>query len=153
MAWWLVKTEPETYSIDDLIAEGSTLWEGVRNYQARNYLRGMKVGDQVLIYHSNEDPPRVMGIGKVIGEAEPDPTQFDPRSDYFDEKATRENPRWFAPRIGAGKRFKHPVPIGALREERSLAKMALLQRGSRLSVHPVSEREFRTVVRLGGNVA
>lgn len=148
MAKWLVKSEPDVYSIDDLKREGTTAWSGVRNYQARNFLSGMKKGELVLFHHSSAEPPGVAGICKVVKAAYPDPTQFDRHSKYFDEKASKENPRWFSPALAFVEKFKEIIPLDVLRKHCALQKMVLLQRGSRLSVQPVTEEEFETIVKL-----
>ncbi len=148
MKHWLVKTEPDVYSIDDLKRDKKTEWTGVRNYQARNYLQDMQVGDMVLVYHSNAEPSGVVGIGKVARLAEPDPTQFDKKSEYYEPKATTDNPRWFCPQISFVKKLPAMVSLGDLRENRALEGLLLLQRGSRLSVIPVTERHFKAVVEM-----
>jgi predicted RNA-binding protein with PUA-like domain len=150
MPHWLVKTEPGEYSIDDLQRDKSTAWTQVRNYQARNYLREMKPGDEVLIYHSNAEPSGIVGVGKVKAAARPDPTQFDKKSDYYDPKATAENPRWFAPELSFGRKFRKPVPLEALKREESLEGLQLLQRGSRLSVMSVSPAHFAAIMKIAG---
>jgi predicted RNA-binding protein with PUA-like domain len=150
MKYWLVKTEPETYSIEDLRSDKKTLWTGVRNFQARNYLKVMAPGDEVLIYHSNAKPPGVVGVGRVSAAAIPDPEQFEPGSDYYDSRATRESPKWFSPQIEFVRKLSKLVPLDVLREKPALAKMVLLQKGSRLSVQPVSAAEYGVVVKLGG---
>jgi predicted RNA-binding protein with PUA-like domain len=149
MKYWLVKTEPDVYSIDDLAREGKTLWSGVRNYQARNFLREMKLGDKLLIYHSNAEPPGVAGIGEICQEHIPDPTQFEEGGEYFDPKSTTVNPRWSCPQVGFVKKLPHLVPLQALREEESLKGLLLLQPGTRLSVIPVSEDHFRAIIAMG----
>ena len=149
MAYWLVKTEPEVYSIDDLARDGSTDWTGVRNYQARNFLKEMSVSDKVLVYHSNAEPSGVAGLAKVVGKAKPDKTQFDPKSEYFDGKATKDDPRWFCPEVGFVKKFRRLLPLDELRRSKALAGLLLLQRGSRLSVIPVSEKHFKEILELG----
>lgn len=151
MKYWLCKTEPEVYSIDDLKKDGQTLWDCVRNYQARNYLREMVIGDQILIYHSNAEPPGVVGVATLSKTAVADPTQFDRKSEYFDEKATRDEPRWFSPEFKFKAKFKKLVSLEALRKERELQKMVVLQRGSRLSVQPVTKAEFERVIALGNS--
>ena len=148
MATWLVKTEPSTYSIDDFAREKITYWDGVRNYQARNFLREMKKGEKVLVYHSNAKPPSIVGLAIVDSDAEPDPTQFDKKSKYFDPKATAEEPRWFCPKLRFEKKFSSPLGLDQLREESSLEGMVLLQRGSRLSVQPVKAKEFQRITKL-----
>lgn len=150
MAYWLVKTEPRVYSIDDLKKDKITPWDEVRNYQARNNLREMKKGEQVLIYHSSAEPPAVVGVGKVVIEAYPDPTQFDTRSSYFDPKADKDNPRWFCPDIGFVKKFKKPLALQDIKADKKLQKMVLVQKGSRLSVQPVSRQEFEKIIELAG---
>lgn len=151
MAYWLVKTEPDVYSISDFKREKETLWDGVRNYQARNYLRSMKVGELVLFYHSSCEEVGVAGIGKVIEEAIPEPLQFDKKSDYFDAEATKDTPRWWAPRLECVKAFAKVVPLSVLRVRKDLEKMVVLQRGSRLSVQPVTDVEFQVIVGLAEN--
>ncbi len=149
MAFWLVKSEEDVYSIEQLRAEKVTPWDGVRNYQARNYLRAMKPGDEVLFYHSNADPLAVVGVAKVTKEASADQLQFDKRSEYFDPGSTKENPRWFAPELRFVEKFPAPVSLEDMREMADLNGMALLKRGSRLSVQPVTEKQFKAVVRAG----
>jgi predicted RNA-binding protein with PUA-like domain len=146
---WLVKSEPDVYSIDDLAKDGSTGWEGVRNYQARNTMRDeMKVGDLVLYYHSNADPPGIAGIAKVHGPAIPDPTQFDPQSDYYDEKSPPTAPRWLMTQLAFVERFAALVPLETLKNDKALAGMPLLQKGQRLSVQPVAAPHFAHVLKL-----
>jgi len=149
MRYWLVKTEPEVYSIDDLARDKKTLWTGVRNYQARNFLRSMKRKDAVLIYHSNAEPPGVVGIAEVRAEDRPDPTQFDPSSEYFDPKATEKEPRWFCPEVSLVRKLSRQVSLDQLRGNKSLNGLMLLQKGSRLSVIPVSEQHFRAIISMG----
>jgi predicted RNA-binding protein with PUA-like domain len=149
MNYWLVKTEPDVYSIEDLKRDSYTAWTGVRNYQARNFLTSMKVGERVLIYHSNAKPPGVVGIGVVRSEAQPDETQFDKNGEYYDPKASREKPRWFCPDIEFSEAFSSMVTLDKLREDPALAELLLLQRGSRLSVIPVVERHFKKILKLG----
>lgn len=153
MSHWLVKSESSCYSIDDLRRDRATHWHGVRNYQARNYLRAMKRGDQVLFYHSVEEPIGVAGVAEVTREAYPDPSQFQPNSEYFDAKATRDAPRWFCPDLKFFKKFSTVIELKTLREEPALQKMELLRRGSRLSVQPVTGAEFRAIMRLASQTA
>ena len=149
--YWLMKSEPDVYSIADLKRDKKTYWDGVRNYTARNLMRDkMKVGDGVLYYHSNAKPPGVAGLARVASESYPDPTQFDKRSKYFDEKSTKENPRWFLVDIEYVDTFKELISLGDLRERKDLEGMALLRKGQRLSVQPVSEREWKILCKLGG---
>lgn len=148
MSNWLVKTEPEVYSIEDLQREQRTLWDRVRNYQARNYLREMKIGDRVLIYHSNSEPSGVVGVARVSRLAAADPSQFEKGSEYFDPQSTIEKPRWFAPEFRFEAKFGEMVPITELRGNAKLAKMVLLKRGSRLSVQPVTDAEYNAIIAL-----
>lgn len=149
MAYWLMKSEPEAYSISRLQREKKTLWEGVRNYQARNYMtQAMKVGDLVLFYHSSSDPTGVAGVAKVAGPAVPDPTQFDKKSDFFDEKSTRENPRWSCVTVEFVEAFAHVVPLEEIRKVAALKNMPLLARGQRLSIQPVAEKEFKKILEM-----
>jgi predicted RNA-binding protein with PUA-like domain len=149
VAHWLVKSEPEVYSIEDLKRDKATCWDNVRNYQARNYLRAMRVGDQVLFYHSSAEPPGVVGLAKVIKVAYPDPSQFDETSQYFDPKATPDNPRWLCPDLGFMSKFTEIIPITTIRGLAHLKNMVLLQKGSRLSVQPVTATEFNAILKLG----
>ena len=147
---WLMKSEPHVYSWDNLNDDGSTHWDGVRNYQARNIMRDkMAIGDLVLFYHSNCKPPHVAGVAKVSKEGYPDFTAQDPNSKYFDEKATPENPRWIMVDIESIKGMQ-PVGLPELRANPSLEGMPLLQRGQRLSVQPVSAEHFAIVCKMGG---
>lgn len=150
--FWLVKTEPEVYSIDDLRRDRVTAWDRVRNHQAKLSLRdGMRDGDGVLVYHSNADPTGVVGTAVVQGEAIADETQFRRGDEAFEPRATREAPVWWARRLGFERRFAGCVTLAALRAEPALAGMRLLARGNRLSVLPVSRSEFERIVRMGGD--
>ena len=149
--YWLVKTEPEAYSIQDLANEPkkTTCWDGVRNYQARNFMRDdMKKGDLVLVYHSNANPPAVVGIAKVVRESSPDHTAWDPDDKHHDPKSTAENPRWFMVDLKLQKIFKNPLALPELRGQKPLAEMELLRKGSRLSVQPVRGKEFTCIEKL-----
>jgi predicted RNA-binding protein with PUA-like domain len=146
--YWLMKSEPDSFSIDDLAAEKNktTGWDGVRNYQARNYMRDeMKKGDLVLFYHSRLKPPGVAGIAKIVKESYPDFTAFDPKDKHFDPKSKQENPRWFMVDVKLQKKFKRLVTLDELRAIKSLEGMVLLQKGSRLSVQPVTKKQFDIV--------
>lgn len=147
MQYWLMKSEPEVFSIRDLAKapRKTTHWEGVRNYQARNFLRAMKKGDRALFYHSNAEPPGVAGIAEIVREAYPDPTAWDPRSDYHDPKASPDNPVWSMVDVKLVTIFSREIPLDELRGVKALAGMELLRRGSRLSVTPVTAAEFRTI--------
>ena len=150
MKSWLMKSEPSVYSIDDLRRDTTTGWDSIRNYKARNYLRDeIQVGDRVLFYHSNAEPPGVAGVAEVVQNGHPDPVQFDAKSDYYDPKATREKPIWFQVRVKFVEKFSTFVPLQALREHAALSDMMVIKRGARLSVQPVTAREFNTIVRLG----
>lgn len=146
---WLVKSEPGVYSIEDLERDGRTPWDGVRNYEARNYMRDeMRPGDLVLYYHSNAKPPGVAGLARVASDPYPDPTQFDPESRYLDEKATEEKPRWFLVDVEFVERFPRRVPLDEIRERPELREMVLVRR-SRLSVQPVRRQELDIVREMG----
>jgi predicted RNA-binding protein with PUA-like domain len=150
--YWLMKSEPGVFSIDDLsrAKDGTTRWDGVRNYQARNLLRDdITVGDGVLFYHSSADPPAVAGTARVVRAGYPDPTQFDPRDSHFDRDSLRDEPRWYAVDIQFEGKFKREVTLPELREAKSLADMVLLRRGSRLSVQPVTPGEWKQIVKMG----
>jgi len=149
MNYWLLKTEPDAFSIEDLKRDGATSWEGVRNYQARNFLREMKSGDKVLIHHSSTAVPAVVGVGEIAGEAVPDPTQFDKKSDYYDPSSKREAPRWTTRKVLYRETFKHPVTLSFIKAHPELKGMVVAQRGSRLSVQPVGKGHFDLMVKLG----
>jgi predicted RNA-binding protein with PUA-like domain len=143
MNYFLLKTEPSTFSIDDLKRDKKTSWGGVRNYQARNIIRDeIKKGDLCLIYHSSCEVPAVVGVGKVIREAYPDLLQFDPISEYFDKGSTKANPRWLCFDVAFLKKFKEPFTLTHMRSMSEISDMRLLQRGNRLSVFPVSKEHF-----------
>ena len=150
--YWLLKSEPSTFSFDDLrkSPRRTTSWEGVRNYQARNLLREMKKGDEAIFYHSNADPPAAVGTVTIVREAYPDPDQFDRRSRYHDPKAKPADPRWDMVDVRYGHPFERPVPLPELREQKGLSKMELLRKGSRLSVQPVTPAEWARVCAMGG---
>ncbi|HUE96865.1 MAG TPA: EVE domain-containing protein [Longimicrobiaceae bacterium] len=146
---WLFKSEPGSYSIDDLARDRRTHWDGIRNYQARNLLRDeVGAGDGVLVYHSNADPPGVAGVARVVRAGYPDPSALDPRSRYFDPKASTEDPRWFMVDIEFEERFPDLVPLSTLKETRGLEKMVVTTR-SRLSIQPVTKAEYEIVAGLG----
>ena len=146
MRHWLMKSEPDEYSIDDLARDGTTYWDGVRNYQARNLMRDdMQVGDRVLFYHSNAKPPGVVGIAEVAKEAYPDHTQFDPDDKHFDPKSGPDDPRWMMVDIAFVEKLPRMVGLPELREYAELSEMVLLNR-SRLSVQPVSKEQYDFIV-------
>lgn len=153
--YWLMKCEPEAYSIDDLERDGTTTWEGVRNFQARNFLRDeMKVGDGVLFYASNAEPAGVTGVAEVSREGYPDPFALKKGHKYYDPKSDPENPTWYMVEIRFVEKFPQIVPLQVLKETPGLEKMMVVQKGSRLSVQPVAKQEFeivRKVGRHGGN--
>lgn len=149
--FWLVKTEPESFSIDDLAAasQKTTFWSGVRNYQARNFMRDdMKRGDRVLFYHSNAEPSAIVGVAKVVREGYPDFTSWDESDHHYDPASTPANPRWFMVDLKLERKFKHALPLAELREVPALKDMELLRKGSRLSVQPVSAKEFEAILKL-----
>ena len=149
--YWLIKSEPEVYSIENLEQDGTSGWEGVRNYQARNSMRDdMKDGDLVLYYHSNAKPSGVAGVAKVSGPPVPDPSQFDKKGDYFDPTSTKDDPRWMMARVAFVERFARVVPLEVLKADRTLTGMPVLQKGQRLSVQPVSAEHFARVLKLAG---
>ena len=147
--YWLMKSEPEVFSIQALQRDRKTHWEGVRNYQARNHLRAMKVGDLVLFYHSNADPPGVAGVAQVCREAYPDSSQFDPQSDYYDAASTPEDPRWSLVDVEFVEELPQLVPLDTIKEDESLDGMLVRKRGMRLSVQPVERAHFARVLKLG----
>lgn len=143
--YWLVKSEPSCFSIDDLYnaPQKTSPWDGVRNYQARNFLRDeMHIGDHVFFYHSNCNPPGIVGIAEVVSQAYPDYTAFDPMSDHPDDKSTPDNPRWFMVDMQFREKFPHLISLDSLKQYPQLASMAILRKGNRLSVTPVSKAEW-----------
>lgn len=149
--YWLVKSEPEEFSFDDLLAspQKTTQWDGVRSYAARIHLRAMKARDVVLFYHSNAKPPAIVGVAEVVCEAYPDHTALDVRDAHHDPTSDRNEPKWFMVDLRALKRLKRPVTLDEVKNEKGLANMALLRIG-RLSVQPVTEWEYEIICRLGG---
>jgi predicted RNA-binding protein with PUA-like domain len=147
--YWLMKSEPEVFSIQALQRDRKTHWEGVRNYQARNHLRAMQVGDLVLFYHSNADPPGVAGVARVCREAYPDSSQFDPKSDYYDAASKPDDPRWSLVDVEFVEELPAVVPLDVLKEDESLDGMLVRKRGMRLSVQPVEREHFARVLKLG----
>lgn len=146
---WLMKSEPDAFSIDDLERKGQEAWDGVRNYQARNFMRdGMRVGDKVFFYHSNCAEPGIVGVAEVATDAYPDPSQFDPKSDYFDSGSTRDNPRWMLVEVKFVKKLKRTITLDELKQHEALAEMALVRKGNRLSVMPVSEGDWKYILKL-----
>ena len=149
--YWLMKSEPDAFSIDDLQRVGVEPWNGVRNYQARNFMRdGMRVGDGVLFYHSNTSVPGIVGVATVASEAYPDETQFDPKSDYHDPKSTREEPRWQLVDIAFERKLSRTIPLEEIKRhaEELGEEFALIRRGNRLSVFPVSAAQYKFLLSL-----
>ena len=153
MSYWLIKSEPEVFSFADLqaAAKKTTHWDGVRNYQARNTLRdAMKKGDRCFFYHSNAEPSGIAGICEVVREGYPDHTAFDPKDPHYDPKSTPDAPTWYMVDVKAVRAFPRLISLAELRAARALQGMVLLQKGSRLSVQPVSRREWETICALAG---
>jgi predicted RNA-binding protein with PUA-like domain len=148
--YWLMKSEPSTFSIDDLqrSPNQTTNWDGVRNYQARNFMRSMAVGDQVLFYHSSADPPAVVGIAEVVKTAYPDPTQFDKKDKHYDPESKPSEPRWDMVDIRYVRKFSRALTLDELRKDSKLKGMVLLRKGSRLSVQPVTQLEWKHITSL-----
>ena len=148
MAYWLLKTEPDECSIDDLAAQPkkSVAWEGVRNYQARNFLRQMRIGDELLIYHSSCKLIGIAGVAKVSKSVYPDPAQFNPNSPYFDSKSPQELPRWDAIDVVFVRKFAQLVSLDEIKLNPVLADLALVKKGNRLSVMPVEENEWNSII-------
>ena len=152
MNYWLIKTEPGCYSIDDMKNDGTIAWEGVRNYQARNYMRdGMKPGDKAIVYHSSVVPPAAVGVAEVASEPYPDQSAFDPKDEHFDSKSDPQKPTWILVDFTYLSTFKREVSLDEMKADPRLQGMVVTQRGSRLSVQPVSEEHFKTVCELGAN--
>ena len=147
--YWLVKSEPSCYSIDDLHKDKKTHWDGVRNYQARNLMKEMRKGDEVLFYHSNADPKAVVGTARVCKEAYPDHTAWDKKSDHPDPKSTPEHPIWYMVDVCFVQKFKAPVTLVQLKLDPFFEGMELTRRGSRLSVQPVPKKHFEKITVLG----
>ena len=150
MNFWLLKSEPAVYSIDDLARDGQTSWEGVRNYQARNFIRDqMKHGDGVLFYHSNAQPPGVAGLAQIIAEATPDPTAWDPEHKYYDPQGSPENPRWYWVQVGFVAKFPRLVSLELLKKTPGLETLWVIRKGMRLSVLPVDPAHYQIIQELG----
>ena len=148
MRYWLFKSEPSEYSWERLLREGKTAWSGVRNFQARNNMMEMKLGDLGFFYHSSIAVPQIAGIVKVIREAFPDPTAWDKKSDYYDPRSTEKKPLWQMVEVAPEADIPRPVTLAEMRAEPRLAYMPLLQKGQRLSVQPVSPQEWQTILSL-----
>jgi predicted RNA-binding protein with PUA-like domain len=148
MRYWLFKSEPDAFGIDDLARDGRTEWSGVRNFRARNIMREMQVGDLGFFYHSSVKPPGVAGICEVVEVAHPDPTQFDAKSEYYDPTSRAERPKWWCVTVAYVRKFNRLVPLEELRHVAPLEGMPLLWRGQRLSVQPVTESQWHVIVDL-----
>ena len=148
MAYWLMKSEPDTFGIDHLQAQGTALWDGVRNYQERNFMRQMQAGDQALFYHSNCKVPAI--VGQMIisrgGADYPDPTQFNPEHKYYDPKSTLDKPRWTGVDVTFDQKWPHVLPLSQLREMPELQDLALLRKGNRLSLMPLTDAEWQAIL-------
>ncbi len=149
MGYWLFKSEPDAYSVDDLDRDKVEPWDGIRNYQVRNMIRDdMRVGDQAFFYHSSCKVPAIVGIMTIASEAYPDPTQFDPDSKYYDEKSVKEDPRWLLVDVEFGRQLKRPITLSELKSHPGLAEFRLTQRGNRLSIFPVDEEHWKLILGL-----
>jgi predicted RNA-binding protein with PUA-like domain len=146
--YWLMKSEPDVYSIDHLLRESPGAWDGVRSYQARNHLRAMRVGELALFYHSSTDPPGVAGIARICREAYPDHTQFDRRHDHYDPISRSDNPRWFMVDVEFVEKFGTLVTLAQLKGDPALEGLLAARKGMRLSVQPVSQAHFRRILRI-----
>jgi hypothetical protein len=150
MAYWLMKSEPDVYGIQHLQQEGTTLWDGIRNYQARNFMRSMAIGDRAFFYHSNAKPPGIVGLMEVVETGITDPSQFDPANKYFDPKSNREKPRWDCVRLGYVGTFRELLSLDALREQFSVEELPVVRNGNRLSILPVPEASAQRLFELLG---
>ena len=149
MKYWLMKSEPDAYSIDDLERDGREMWDGIRNYQARNMMRDdMKIGDEVLFYHSNCKEPGIVGVARVVSEPYPDPTQFDSESRYFDPKSDPDNPRWCLVDVEFVRKLSRNVTLTEIKSQKSLEDMILTRKGNRLSIMPVSKKHWNKILSL-----
>ena len=151
MRYWLMKTEPDVFSLDDLLNRTEEFWDGVRNYQARNFMRDdMRVGDKVLFYHSNANPSGIAGICEIVKEALPDVSALNAKSEYYDASSTKENIKWFAVTVGKGKPFKRFLSLQELKVQPELKDMLVIKKGQRLSIQPVTKDEWTFICKLGG---
>lgn len=147
--YWLMKSDEDSYSISDFKKDKKTLWDGVRNYQARNFMiNDMNIGDEVLFYHSNSKEPGVVGFAKISSKAQPDPTALDPKSKYYDQKASKERPIWECVEVQYIKKLKNKITISQMRKDKALKKMLLLKKGQRLSIQPLDIKEFQHILKL-----
>lgn len=151
MNYWLIKSEPDAFSIDDMEAAGTEPWDGIRNYQARNFMRDdMNVGDLAFFYHSNTKPPGIIGIVEVASRPYPDHTAWDEDAKYYDPKSSEEEPRWIMVDFTFKEKFSELIPLNHLKEESTLEDMLILRKGSRLSITPVDEKHFHHITKMAG---
>jgi predicted RNA-binding protein with PUA-like domain len=149
MTYWLMKSEPDVYSIDDLQRDGREMWDSIRNYQARNMMRDeMQIGDEIFFYHSSCKEPGIVGIMKVASKAYPDPLQFDKKSNYYDPKSTREEPRWFLVEVAFVRKLARTISLAEIKADKSLEDMILTRRGNRLSIMPVDKKHWDRILSL-----
>jgi predicted RNA-binding protein with PUA-like domain len=149
MNHWLMKSEPDVFSIDDLARKGREKWDCIRNYQARNMMRDdMRIGDEIFFYHSSCAEPAIVGIARVCSKPYPDPTQFDRKSKYYDPKSTPDNPRWILVDVEFVRKLKRPVPLTEIKSQAALADMILTRRGNRLSIMPVEQHHWTHILSL-----
>jgi len=149
MAYWLMKSEPDAYSIDDMQRDGRDMWEGIRNYQARNMMRDdMKIGDEVFFYHSNCKEPGIVGIVKVCSKPYPDPVQFDSKSKYYDAGSNPDDPRWILVDVEFVRKLKRTISLAEIKAEKALDDMILTRKGNRLSIMPVAAKHWKKILSL-----
>ena len=149
MTYWLMKSEPDAYSIDDLEHDGREKWDGIRNYQARNMMRDdMKIGEEVFFYHSNCKEPGIVGVARVVSESYPDPTQFDKKSRYYDAKSSADNPRWCLVDVEFVRKLTRNIALTELKAQKTLADMILTRKGNRLSIMPVAKKHWNKILSL-----
>lgn len=143
--YWLMKSEPDAFSIDDLTQQGPSPWDGVRNYQARNFMQNMQMGDLIFFYHSSCKPAGIAGVAKVVREAYPDHTSWDPTSHYYDPKSSPDHPRWFMVDIELVEKWPSVLPLSTLKQDPALSDMLLTKKGNRLSVMPIKPNEWQHI--------
>ena len=149
MTYWLMKSEPDVYSIDDLERDGREMWDSIRNYQARNMMRDdMKIGEEVFFYHSNCKEPGIVGVARVASEPYPDPTQFDRKSKYYDPKSSKDNPRWYLVDVEFVRKLTRNITLTELKAQKTLADMILTRKGNRLSIMPVAKIHWNKILSL-----
>lgn len=149
MSYWLIKSEPDAYSIDDLKRDHKENWDGIRNYQSRNFMRDdMRIGDEILFYHSSCKEPGVVGIAKVASKPYPDPSQFDPKSKYYDANSDEQDPRWILVDIAFVRKMKRTITLAEIKARKALEDMILVRRGNRLSIMPVSAKHWNAILSL-----